>query len=493
MARKKTPNSKTKVNSVAKDVDTLKKNINTDLDYEPDPDISKLRRMPTDDLMSVGDESKNLKKSNQSRLADKLSINSKTNSRSKVITASKEKENSGTQLEFRHKSQLHSFAGLTSFEKSKLLKSKASTSKAVATHEYSKMNTVGGFPSHAIKMMKNKRDFSVVKKPSVSSKKSLTKITSSRIVQKKVSSIFKSNNNLWFPKDAVLAVRTVKKDEFYLCRTRMNVYNYTSEVKINWFVNKAKNFKIPNSYKMGYRDVIDTASILMQVNINRLSRVTYQLPSDQVNEIMKLLSIAQDVERGEKTVDQLGDDVERVVLVDKPAPKKPRLQKTASQKLIVKERKAGRKKEPKVDKKTGQKKKKDGNSEPKRKKPSKKVTIKELHPRPDIKVLDLDPLFETREPVPYVSKVANSRLIYRAIYLKDNKLLTKLLKDGSTIYKLYSKSLTEKEYIADAAGKANDKNILLTLLEEFFGKKFSDRCKNNTGDPNLLDKLETGK
>ncbi|GFR62300.1 poly [ADP-ribose] polymerase [Elysia marginata] len=160
----------------------------------------------------------------------------------------------------------------------------------------------------------------------------------------------------------------------------------------------------------------------------------------------------------------------------------------AAKKTLLK--KSGSKSKPtkEINKKTSQEK-----AKPKRKKPTKKEAELELHPRDDIVVLEKDPLFETGCKLPHVSKVANSRLIFRAIYLKNNKRLTKLLKDGSLIYELYTKSVDNSETPYEAALKVQDSEILETILDEFLGKKFDNRRKNNRVDPCRIGKLHTGR
>ncbi|KAI8773698.1 poly [ADP-ribose] polymerase tankyrase-like [Biomphalaria glabrata] len=511
MARKKVSSKRTKQSTSTKHVSKTSLNLahaETQKNKEADTeivlmDISSLRRMPTDELIN-----------------DNMEINARRSSRSQAVESVKaltskllkSKGNSiggnsscpsitmdGKKHADKLVEKLNKISVISSDKKFKLLNSSTNklnkqvfstklSKSADVSKQHRKLQTFSGMTSYQKVKNTNKRhSFSSVKKPNVATKKTLSKQISAKLIK---GNLRTANKILWFPKDAILAVRTDKDDDFFLCRTRINVYNYTRHVKINWFVKKPKKYKIPNSYKMSYRDVIDPASIIMQVNIKRLTRVTYQLPNDQLEEIKKLLQVALEVESGKKTVDELDDDVQQVIIIDQPSTKKPRLQKTASQRLRDKEKKVKKSKEPKGERKSRQK--IDAQGEPKRKRPTKKTTLT-LQPRTDIKILALDPLFETRDPMPYVSKAANSRLVFRAIHLKDNKLLTKLLKDGSKIYKLHHKSLDNENTPASAAGLANDKNILLTLLEEFFGKKFKDRCKNNKGDKHFLDKLGTGR
>ncbi|GFO18925.1 poly [ADP-ribose] polymerase [Plakobranchus ocellatus] len=206
----------------------------------------------------------------------------------------------------------------------------------------------------------------------------------------------------------------------------------------------------------------------VKVSLNRISRLVYSLPLDQLAEIKRLVKLAKAVEQGDIAISSIGEDVKEVVLIDEPPVKKPRVQNIASGKTRNK-------------------------VEPKRKRVTKKETDLELHPREDIIIQEKDPLFETGNPVPCVSKIANSRLVFRAIYLKNNKLLTKLLKDGSKIYKLYTKSVDNMETPIEAAARVKSTEILETILQEYFGSKFKDRKLCNRDDPCRIDKLGTGR
>ncbi|RUS75226.1 hypothetical protein EGW08_017016, partial [Elysia chlorotica] len=273
--------------------------------------------------------------------------------------------------------------------------------------------------------------------------------------------------------------------------------NTTRQVPVTWLTLRSKRSQVlgkthncSHVYRISYRDVVDPAAILMEVSLDRVSHMMYSLPSNQKAEIQRLVRLAQAVEQGDMSVNNIGDDVEEVVQIDEPPPKKPRLQKSASHKLRAKAKKSGLKlKRAKETKKQKQ----ERHGESKLKKLNKKEAALELHPRADIIVLEKDPLFETECKLPYVSKVANSRLIFRAIHMENNKKLTKLLKDGSFIYQLYYKSVDNSETPYEAAVKVKNIAILETILHEFLGTKFAERRENNGLDPCKIDRLDTGR
>ena len=58
---------------------------------------------------------------------------------------------------------------------------------------------------------------------------------------------------------------------------------------------------------------------------------------------------------------------------------------------------------------------------------------RKLIPNPAAPVWDKDPLFETREAVPFVSTKAHSQLVMRAVILGDSKLLQQAIDDSKQI------------------------------------------------------------
>ncbi|XP_059175605.1 poly [ADP-ribose] polymerase tankyrase-like [Physella acuta] len=453
---------------------------------ESNAEISSLRRQSTHELLQ--ESLANSRRSSRTNTGNsgKLSIQqksskqrSRTSLRNSVSGVSKEKSRKTSEIISKQTS---------------LLRSASTRAKSVSNSQ----TDLTKAPSKA-SLHKNKSvnaSNSLINIAKLPSKTSLQKSKSGDNAETRHSKLSNGNTTetkLWFPKAAILAVRTENANEFYLCRTWSNVYNYSREVKINWLTQGKKG--IANTYKITYRDTIDPACILLEVSLNQLSSVTYQLPPDQLTEIQKLLKLAQDVETGKASLADVDDDVEEVHFIEEPVVKRARLQKTPSQRASDKIKRNARKK---ISSSSGTKKlakvkcAQASKTERKRKSAPKKVADLELHPRPDIKVLELDPLFESREPMPYISKVANSRLVFRAIYLKDNKLLTKLLKDGNKIYQLYPKSLDNPHTPYHAAAQVQDMAVFQTILQEVCGTKFSERRSHNREDKTMINKLNTG-
>lgn len=57
-----------------------------------------------------------------------------------------------------------------------------------------------------------------------------------------------------------------------------------------------------------------------------------------------------------------------------------------------------------------------------------------LKDNPDIQVWEKDPLFETKEKVPFVSSLAHSKLAIRAVLVNDMKLLEQVVNDNTKVY-----------------------------------------------------------
>ncbi|GFR62307.1 poly(ADP-ribose) polymerase pme-5-like [Elysia marginata] len=133
--------------------------------------------------------------------------------------------------------------------------------------------------------------------------------------------ISKSSANtkqLWFPGKAFLAVRAPDDEQYYLCRTRNRVYNTTRQVPITWLSLRNKRNQVlgkshiaPIEYIISFKDVVDPTAILMEVSLDRVSRLVYSLPRDQQREIGRLVKLAQAVEQGDLSINNIGDDGER--------------------------------------------------------------------------------------------------------------------------------------------------------------------------------------
>ncbi|XP_046544640.1 poly [ADP-ribose] polymerase tankyrase-like [Haliotis rubra] len=158
--------------------------------------------------------------------------------------------------------------------------------------------------------------------------------------------------------------------------------------------------------------------------------------------------------------------VEEVVQIEPPAQKRKTAKKNKEDSKGKKENIEGKKeKAPESNKTPGQKEKK----EPKRK-VAKKSDQLTLHPNQSVPVFKKDPFFETNKSVPFVSKYAHSRLVFRAVYMKDYKLLEKLIKDTEKIrYLSHYRSTADETTALDLAVTLKDKEAMSMLYKDYFG------------------------
>ncbi|XP_076462850.1 uncharacterized protein LOC143295161 [Babylonia areolata] len=325
---------------------------------------------------------------------------------------------------------------------------------------------------------------------------------------------------LWFDAGAYLTVRS-EEGGFYLCRAVNNIYNTTKMAKVRWLGPKTAKQKkrgskkrrsdsaqpaSDNAFELMYPDVVDPTTILMEVAVDRRG-VSYWLKEEDKEETERLMQVAQDVESGKMDKGDIGDDVDEAVQIDYEPPvkrrklqagasagskakgatkeKKPRLKKTASQKEREKTKKAQEREEKK------EKKKKD--AEERKRKKAVKDDDTTLKPNPSVKILDKDPLWDTTTYMPYVSKYSNAKLAFRAVKLKDSKMLKKLLKDADKIDSLdHYRSEMVKKTPLDYALELGNKEAMELLMEDYFGQKFDERKRDSHPDRMLLSRLGTG-
>lgn len=68
----------------------------------------------------------------------------------------------------------------------------------------------------------------------------------------------------------ICEMKYLSGDSFYLCRSLRTVYSFTKEVPIRWLIKKKKPVKSVkvNEYHLGYKDTVETYSILMEVIVS---------------------------------------------------------------------------------------------------------------------------------------------------------------------------------------------------------------------------------
>ncbi|XP_054722688.1 LOW QUALITY PROTEIN: uncharacterized protein LOC129232581 [Uloborus diversus] len=269
-----------------------------------------------------------------------------------------------------------------------------------------------------------------------------------------------------FNKGEFLAVRN-EIGSFFVCRTAQNVYKSSKRFKIQWMSDKEPDIYIPDFY-----DQTDFECVLTNLRMKRVDKNKFMLPKEERQRTLNILQRALNVENGiDISPLQVTTDGVDVSIVGKEEEEILRLQqetlKTDQKTKVSQLKNRGRPKRPEQPPKitravtTAEKKvktlaarvklraretvkvklKKEGGRIIVSNKDGKPVTkvrkiAERLHPNPKVTVFEKDPTFEMNIPIPYVSSSAHSKLIIRAILLKDIKMLDSLLKDTQKICSL---------------------------------------------------------
>ncbi|XP_022239134.1 tankyrase-like protein isoform X2 [Limulus polyphemus] len=266
-----------------------------------------------------------------------------------------------------------------------------------------------------------------------------------------------------FNKGEFLAVRN-ENGGFFVCRASQNVYKSSKRFKIQWLSNDNNT----SVYTPDFFDFTDFECVLTNLRMNEWQKKELILPSDERKRTLNILQRALNVESGMDIPDprQLtmdGVDVSIVGKEDLGSPKSGLTQKT-NKSSVQKGR--GRPKKSKTEEEALKQKnlrsadsgkkpktitaiktkvrepakmrfkaarvKKEENKDPRTLpllRPMTKIQRERLQPNPKIKVQEKSPMFESGEPLPYVSPITYSKLIIRAVRLKDHHLLQSLLSD----------------------------------------------------------------
>ncbi|XP_078315747.1 poly [ADP-ribose] polymerase tankyrase-like isoform X2 [Crassostrea virginica] len=275
----------------------------------------------------------------------------------------------------------------------------------------------------------------------------------------------KNEVELVYKKGVFLAVRG-DAGSFYLCRTQQNVFQNTKHFKIQWLDKDEKT----DVYKFDFLDHTEIECVLTNVRMERVARETYELPETEKARIELILSKALKKEKGEPYEDLVMDTEEEG---------------------SHEEGKNGKKEQPSL----GRSKKKEPKEIKKEKKTSpekKRGPDRNLLPNPKIKILEKDPLFETKDHVPFISKRAHQRLIFRALYQNDNELLKQLLEDDQHIHSIdENRSIVDKRTPLHVAAEQNNIEAIKLIIQDMY---MTDNKRHKTGDvPVLLSSIDTGR
>ncbi|XP_074658150.1 poly [ADP-ribose] polymerase tankyrase-like [Tubulanus polymorphus] len=263
------------------------------------------------------------------------------------------------------------------------------------------------------------------------------------------------DKELLFKKSKFLAVRN-ESGGFYLCQTNQHVHRNTRSFKVRWL----SLSQPPDVYKLDFYDTTELECVITTVRMDHVSRETYKLPEREKLRTEFILQKALNVENGIQV--DLTETFEEAMKKQESQDSNGIVASTSSKSQSPPPTPAVTPTRPRRTKKGGKKKKavattkatpttkvttpvtkttKDNKKKPVKGKtpsplkatPATAKTPKDpninLTPRPRIKVLEKDPFYESRENVPVVSSFISSKLLFRALKLRDNKILTKFIED----------------------------------------------------------------
>lgn len=277
-----------------------------------------------------------------------------------------------------------------------------------------------------------------------------------------------------FHKGEFLAVRN-ENGSFFVCRTAQNVYKSSKRFKIQWMSDKESDIYIPDFY-----DQTDFECVLTNLRLKRVDKNKFMLPSEERQRTLNILQRALNVENGmdisplQVTTDGVdvsivGKEDEEILKLQQENLKNEQKNKISQLRNRAATRAANRgrpkRHEPaaKITRASASadtksktlaakvklraretvkvKLKKEGGRIIVSNKAGKPVTklkkiAERLHPNPKVTVFEKDPTFETNIQIPYVSSSAHSKLLIRAILLKDIAMLQSLMKDTQKICSL---------------------------------------------------------
>ncbi|ODM89027.1 Poly(ADP-ribose) polymerase pme-5, partial [Orchesella cincta] len=241
-------------------------------------------------------------------------------------------------------------------------------------------------------------------------------------------------------------------------RSRTTHLPYQSPESLEALITVAGRRKKPAELQETPRSKVSRAPKKPEKPVKRLkkqaSNTKQTTPKQSVRR--KLLATPEPPKSTVKAVSSLTKAKKKVVKAKK-ALIKPTKQKAATPRVAVRKRKNA-KDETDVDKPVSDK----GKKTPKAKKRKGK-----LNPKPELTNYEKDPTFESRLEIPFVSTLAHSRLLIRAVILKDLKLLKKLIhEEPQKIYTLaMQRSAFVEENVLHYIVKTENKDAFKLLFE----------------------------
>ncbi|XP_067142710.1 poly [ADP-ribose] polymerase tankyrase-like isoform X2 [Centruroides vittatus] len=326
-----------------------------------------------------------------------------------------------------------------------------------------------------------------------------------------------------FNKGEFLAVRN-ENGTFFVCRTAQNVYKSSRRFKIQWLNNDDTDIYTPDFY-----DYTDFECVLTNLRMRRADKNKYHLPNDEWKRTMNILQRALNVENGmdipdphQVTMDGVdvsivGNEEEEALLQQQQhqqqyqqnqqqqpqnnlksesgsrssrlrgrgRPKKGGLgvkkQKGSASKVKLESRELAK---VKLRTKQGIKQKEPGGRQMES---SKRICKSEkLTPNPKVKIFEKDPTFQSNLPIPFISTLAHSKLLIRAIIMKDFNLFKSLLENTEEVCSLSVPRSVDVPYTALTYAIINDDLRVIKALLNAKVRKYAPVPDN------LLEHMDTG-
>ncbi|CAF3793465.1 unnamed protein product [Rotaria socialis] len=263
-------------------------------------------------------------------------------------------------------------------------------------------------------------------------------------------------------------------NSFYLCRTLEDVYDDTTQIRIQWYSfvddNRDENDIDENThFKISFEDTLDIQAILTSIP----SVVTY------ANKIITLKK--KDIVRTQRLL-RKSIQTESNQTTDGAKVSQRRKRKTAGEQDAAPVRKRRRTKDVnEIDEGTSASSgkttatKQTGVSKAKLFKVQSNRFLKENQ---NVTEYEVDPFFESNTPAPFISSTVQSKLAIRAVILNDAELLKSLIDDINRVYSVHiRRDFAGSPSAIHYAIKNNNIQLLEMLVADMVEPK-TNRCVN---------------
>ncbi|XP_048584119.1 poly [ADP-ribose] polymerase tankyrase isoform X2 [Nematostella vectensis] len=278
-----------------------------------------------------------------------------------------------------------------------------------------------------------------------------------------------------------LTVRGEDQD-FFLCRVLEDVLEAAENFRVSWF-----NRIDENVYEPSFDDVCSMVSVITRVTLLEHINGTFSLPKKHVRQTKKLLREALMAERGEQILDETDEDDDDDEDDDEIEEEPPAKRTRHSAASTTPSPRKGRQKKSSPTKQAMGKKRKAAPPKGRKEKVEAKPKARRpgvLIPNPQIKLLDQDPTFESREDL----SLMPCKLPIRAVLLNDVNMLKQAIDNVDEVHSVnWPRSANVNRYAIHYAFLNGNKDAIKLLLHDI------EKPKSRCGPPKIsLSKCDTG-